>query len=219
MTPGEYWYININNICYISNVIKQEESNKMPPKTTFSREIIIKAAFKLVEERGMQELSARKVAEKLNASQAPIYTQFKNIEDLKEEVLIQAKEMMLEYVKKPYTDKPFLNIGVGVSIFSRDHQNIFQALSSKREMMMGVLETLIEQMMEDQRFTQISSEKRRSILNKMTIATFGLADLMVKGLVEDTRDETIIQTLNDIGTAVIMAEFNLKGDNSVYEKK
>lgn len=179
----------------------------MPPKTTFSRENIIKAAFELVEERGLQELSARKVAEKLNSSQAPIYTQFKNIEDLKVEVLTQAKEMMLEFVKKPYTDKPFLNIGVGITIFSRDHQNLFQAISGIKEVMIEVLDYLTEQMMEDPRFTNVPNEKRRSILKKMTIATLGLADFMAKRLTDETHDEAIIKTLKEIGAAVIAAEF------------
>jgi AcrR family transcriptional regulator len=179
----------------------------MPPRTTFSRENIIKAAFELVEEKGLHELSARKVAERLNSSQAPIYTQFKNIEDLKEEVLAQAKEMMLEYVRKPYTDKPFLNIGVGITIFSRDHQNLFQAVSGIKEVMLEVLEYLTEQMMEDRRFTNVPNEKRRSILKKMAIATLGLADFMTKGLTDETNDEAIIKTLNDIGGAVIAAEF------------
>jgi AcrR family transcriptional regulator len=189
--------------------MKQEESNKVPPKTTFSRENIIKAAFELVEERGLQELSARKVAEKLNSSQAPIYTQFKNIEDLKKEVLNLAKEKMIEYVKTPYTDKPFLNIGAGVAIFSRDHQHLFQAVSGIKEVMLEVLDYLTEQMMEDSRFTNVPNDKRRSILTKMAIATLGLADFMAKGLTEETHDEAIIQTLNEIGTAVIAAEFKI----------
>jgi hypothetical protein len=125
---------------------------------------------------------------------------------------------MFEYVKKPFTDNPFLNIGVGISIFSRDHQNIFQAVSSKKETMVEVLNFLIEQMMEDTRFTNVSIEKRKSLLNKMSITTFGLVDMMAKGLVEDTRDEAIIQTLYEMGTAVIMAEFKLEGDKSKNEK-
>jgi AcrR family transcriptional regulator len=183
----------------------------MPPRISFDRDSIIKAAFELVEERGLQELSARKVAEKLNSSQAPIYTQFKNIEDLKEEVLTQGKELLFEYVKKPFTDRPFLNIGVGVSIFSRDHQHLYQAIFSKKDMGQEILEFLTTQMTEDTRFTEVPLEVRRSLLRKMAIATFGLVDMMAKGLIQNQSDEAIIQTLFEMGTAVIMAEFNQNG--------
>jgi AcrR family transcriptional regulator len=185
----------------------------MPPKINFSRESIISAAFELVEERGVEELSARKVAEKLQSSQAPIYTQFKNIEELKTEVFVRSKKLLFEYINQEYTEKPFLNIGVGISIFSREHKNLFQAMSNKKEIMLELFSTLTEKMMEDPRFTRVSSEKRRSILDKMAIATFGLVELMAKGLMEDTANEKIIQTLNEIGSAVIKAEFNMEVGN------
>ena len=58
----------------------------MPPKPKFTREEIIEAALQLVSERGMAALTARDLGERLGSSARPIFTLFKNMEEVQQEV-------------------------------------------------------------------------------------------------------------------------------------
>ena len=54
----------------------------MPPKNRFTREEIIEAAFEVAKEEGFSKITARSVASRLNLLVAPIYANFKAIDEL-----------------------------------------------------------------------------------------------------------------------------------------
>jgi len=182
----------------------------MPPKVVYSRETIIQTAFDLVKEFGFHMLSTRKVAEKLNASPSPIYNQFRNIEELKFEVLQKTKALLVAYTKKKYTNGIFLNIGVGFVVFSREHFHLFNMLLDERESFYEMFDIFIDLMSEDDRFASFSSEEKRELLRKMYIISYGLAIMIANGHVEDSSDEYIIRTLDEFGQAIIQNEINNK---------
>ena len=62
----------------------------MPPKTIFLREDVINAAFELVKKSGFRDFTARKIAEELNSSTAPVYSCFNSMDELKEEEIGRA---------------------------------------------------------------------------------------------------------------------------------
>ncbi len=181
----------------------------MPPKTVFTQEDVIKAAFDLVEYQGMQGLTARKVALELKSSTAPVYSNFESIKGLEREVIKKAKDMLLGYTKRPYTKRVFLNMGTGYAIFAREHCKLFSAIFLERgdfkDIVDEFLETLRKELVNDKRFTAMSSERRDALLLKMWIFTHGLATLICVGLSKDDSDEYIIKTLLAVGGAVIGA--------------
>ena len=58
----------------------------MPPKKRITRELILKKAFDMVHEEGIDSLNARALAKKLNCSTMPIFQSFQDMRDLKMEV-------------------------------------------------------------------------------------------------------------------------------------
>ncbi len=52
----------------------------MVRKSVFSREEIIQAGFDLVDKQGLEQLTARNVAEEIGSSTAPVYSNFNNME-------------------------------------------------------------------------------------------------------------------------------------------
>lgn len=64
----------------------------MPPKPKFTREEIIQAALTIVSQKGADALTAREVGEQLGSSARPIFTVFKNMEELQAEVRQAAME-------------------------------------------------------------------------------------------------------------------------------
>ncbi|GEK92211.1 TetR/AcrR family transcriptional regulator [Alkalibacterium kapii] len=59
----------------------------MARKQTILKKHILEAALAHVKEEGFENFTARRIADSLNASTQPIYKAFKNMEDLKEQLI------------------------------------------------------------------------------------------------------------------------------------
>jgi AcrR family transcriptional regulator len=181
----------------------------MPPKIVFSREDVIQAAYDIVRAQGLKKLSARKIAVKLKSSTAPVYSQFSSMKELELEVLGKAEELLLQYTRKPYTDRVFLNMGTGYVIFAREHRELFRALFLGKDVSKGVFaefkDYIRQDMLKDSRFIPMSVPDREALLQQMWIFTHGLAALVCVGLVEDNSDESISAAILDVGTIVVAA--------------
>jgi AcrR family transcriptional regulator len=181
----------------------------MPQKSRFSRQELIDAAMRVVQRSGLRELSARKVAEELGSSTAPVYSYFGSMSELEKEVMNRAKDMLLEYTRKPYTDRFFLNMGTGVVLFARDHCELFRALFMERsdfKSIVGqILDSLRDELVHDTRFDEMSKEEKDHLIHKMWILTHGLASLICVGLISRKSESFITDTLNDVGGAVVAA--------------
>lgn len=181
----------------------------MPPKTRYTKEIIVAEAFNLAEEKGLGQLSARNVAKRLDMSPAPIYSSFGSMDELSKEVIKKGLALLLSYTRERYTERIFLNIGTGIVLFARDHPNIYKAIFIEGDHYKDVVDEFMReigiQMTKDPRFTDMDQKDRAALLNKMWIFTHGLASLTFARLIGKTSQEDIIATLLDIGGVVISA--------------
>jgi AcrR family transcriptional regulator len=113
------------NNCY-SNI----GDDTMPPKAGITKDMIFNAAFKLVREQGLEILTARSIAQKLNCSTQPIYSLYENMEEIKEAVFSHAVDFALRYMEqyKDEKNEPAMNLAVGCLLFARDERQLFKAL-------------------------------------------------------------------------------------------
>ena len=72
----------------------------MPPKKRINREDIISVAFQLIKSEGIESLNARNLAKRLGCSTQPVFSEFKTMKELKEEVFEQAGYYFLEYLER-----------------------------------------------------------------------------------------------------------------------
>jgi AcrR family transcriptional regulator len=181
----------------------------MPPKTKYTRNEVIKAAVSVVEETGLNSLTARSVAAKLGCSTAPVYHHFTTMDELALSVMMDTQRVLLEYTTRPYTDRVFLNMGTGVALFACEHRRLYRALmlegDSYSDVVREFLDTLESELTKDSRFTSLSDGERRVLLRKMSTFTHGLASLICVGLIKDCDQDYITKTLLDVGTDVIGA--------------
>lgn len=56
----------------------------MPPKPKFTKEEIAMTALNIIKEEGINALTARNLADHLKSSARPIFTIFKNMEEVKQ---------------------------------------------------------------------------------------------------------------------------------------
>ena len=118
----------------------------MPPKVKYTREDVIKAAFTVVEKKGLKELTARSIASELGSSTAPVYKHFDTMDELSFEVIKRAQQIMLEYTSRSYTERVFLNMGTGIAMFACEHRRLYRGLmlegDSYRDVIHEFLDTL-----------------------------------------------------------------------------
>ncbi|HPS58597.1 MAG TPA: TetR family transcriptional regulator [Spirochaetota bacterium] len=179
----------------------------MAPKTIFSREDIINAALEIVKKSGFRDFSARKIADEMNASTAPVYSCFSSMDQLKTAVLQKAEELMLEYTMKPYTKSVFLNMGTGLVLFSQENRELFRALllesGETRALLKNFLRALIIELDRDELISLLPKNERKEVMNRMAIFTHGFASLICVGILDEVSRKEAIKTMYDMGRDVI----------------
>ncbi len=103
----------------------------MPPVQKTGKDEIINAAFDIVRKAGFCNLNARAIAKKLGVSTQPIFSNFKNMEDLKMEIVRKASSFyfaMLEGEEKSGKYPPYKARGMGYIRFAKEERNLFRLL-------------------------------------------------------------------------------------------
>lgn len=184
----------------------------MPPKTTFTKEDVLKAAFSLVDKKGLKELTVRNVASKLGSSTAPVYSSYASIAELEKEVVQQAVELVLEYARRKYTNINFLNIGVGLTTFAKEHQMLYRSLFMEQndysEILIDFDKELSKDLAREPYLAELSDTERDAILTKMGIFTQGLGTLICVDHLKHCHIDDIVKLIYDVGSAVIHDALN-----------
>lgn len=179
----------------------------MARKATYSRDRIIKAAVEVIEKYGKESYSVRNVANHLDSSTQPIYSFFSDSRELYRETLLEIKKQLLAHTTIEYSEYVFRNMGFGFTLFARDYPNLFRAFFDDSDVnIQFVKEFLIDlraALDTDERFDRLSSVGKDLLLEKMWTFSFGYANLIINGLVQDTSDEAVKKMILDVGTAVI----------------
>ena len=99
----------------------------MPPKAKYSREEITAGAFEIARERGIEAVTAREVGKKLGTSSTPIFTAFKNMDEVLFEVRKAAMREFEERAKEAIHYTPaFKQFGMQMIRFATEEPQLFQ---------------------------------------------------------------------------------------------
>lgn len=101
----------------------------MPPKPKFTKEEIVAAALQLVSQKGVEALTARELGEALGSSARPIFTVFRNMEELQEAVRTAAMRRFESYAERTLPDMPlFKQVGMQMVLFGAQEPKLYQLL-------------------------------------------------------------------------------------------
>ncbi|WP_216829779.1 TetR/AcrR family transcriptional regulator [Alkalihalobacterium elongatum] len=171
----------------------------MPPKKKFSQSQIIDAAFEIAKTEGMSHISIRKVADQLGSSIAPIYVNFKDVEDLKRAVMQKVIKLSEQKIQEQNSGNPFKDIGIASLKFADEYPVLV------RDLMMNPNEYLQEydqemdfvtQMKHDPALEGFTDEELMMIFLKMRAFQLGLTLMVANQLLpkELTIDEMIVMS-------------------------
>lgn len=158
----------------------------MAPKTQFSREQIIEAAFGIACREGMDGITVRKIAAELGSSVAPVYVNFSDLEELRDAVVERIVHVSREILEESASGRPFRDIGIASIRFARRYPVLSRDLTLRPNRYLAAYrarmdDPLGERMEEDPDLAGLSPGQRRDLLFRMQAFQTGLTVITSTG--------------------------------------
>ena len=183
----------------------------MPPKAKFTKAEIIGAALNIVRTEGYEALTSRALGTHLGSSARPIFTVFKNMEEVQQAMIEAAKKLYKEYVNKGLTaEHPFKGVGTQYILFSVNEPKLFQLLfmaEQKQIPDLSVVLPLIDESYGDillsiQKDYKISKLSAKKLYQHLWIYTHGIASLCATKMCRFT-DEEISTMITEVCLSIL----------------
>lgn len=169
----------------------------MARKKEIDKQRILDAAYKLAVRGGIESLTARNVAKAVNCSTQPIYLEFENMQDLRNQVLEKiSDELKSNTLQQNFTGEPLIDLDLSYLYFAKEHVDLFRAmfLDGKfgNQMIVDTLMGLgLEKFKQQFDAEQFSEERLNHIVISNWIAATGLATLLINKMANFTQAQMI----------------------------
>ncbi len=183
----------------------------MAPKVKFSREQIIDAAFEIAQTEGIDAITMRKIAKKINSSVAPIYVNFKDVNELNEALMEKIISISLQLIKEENSVNPLIRMGKACLRFAMEYSVIFRDLVAKNgKYMQGydikMMPALMEEIQKDAELRGLPVDELKKILLKIIIFQLGLSIMAANSLLpEELSKQDMMDILSSATDDVIMS--------------
>lgn len=183
----------------------------MGPKVKFTKEQIIDAAFEIAKVEGLDSITLRKVAEKLGSSVAPIYVNFKDVNELMKALINRVIRISQQLLDEESTGNKFYDIGKASLRFAREYSVLFRDMVMKSNDYLKAydekeLPVLIEETKKDPELKGFTENELKMILLKMRIFQIGLSVMVANGLLpKEYEDQDLLDILSSTAGDVILS--------------
>lgn len=185
----------------------------MSSPVKITKDMILDTSFEIAKEKGMDEVSNREIAKRLNCSIRPIYYQFVNTYELKKELYNKIEKYFYEYLMCDIEEDipPYKQVGLRYIKFAKEENKLFQilfmsesnyAMDSFVSKERAGYEKLVELI---KKSTLLKEEDIKAFHIKMWIFTHGIASLIASNTIVFSEDE-IQRLLTEEFTAVMLCE-------------
>ena len=169
----------------------------MARKKEIDKQRILDAAYKLAVRGGIESLTARNVAKAVNCSTQPIYLEFENMQDLRNQVLEKiSDELKSNTLQQNFTGEPLIDLDLSYLYFAKEHVDLFRAMfvdgKFGNQMIVDTLMGLgLEKFKQQFNAEQFSEERLNHIVISNWIAATGLATLLINKMANFTQAQMI----------------------------
>ncbi len=187
----------------------------MSKEVKITKDMILEAAFDIVREKGLEEVSNRSIAKRLECSIRPIYYQFNNSDELKKEFYNKIEKYFYKYIMDNMIDNiPYYRqVGINYIKFAREEKNFFKILfmSKSDYLPEGFVSKSEDDFKEISKLikmsTKLNDDDIKSFHIKMWMFTHGIATLLATDTVLLT-EEQISNLLSSQFQALMLLEEN-----------
>ncbi|WP_242367960.1 TetR/AcrR family transcriptional regulator [Lactobacillus intestinalis] len=173
----------------------------MARKKEISRDKILDVAYKMAVKDGIEGLTARSIAKTGHFSTQPLYLEFNNMNDLREQVLKRiSNDLRTKTLQQSYTGDALIDLDLSYIEFAQKHVNLFRAMFVDGKFGSKVIsDTLMdlgtEKFKEQYPDTQYDEDRVHDIVIANWISTTGMAALVVNEIATFNQTQ-IINVLN-----------------------
>lgn len=170
---------------------------KVARKKEIDKQRILDAAYKLAVRVGIESLTARNIAKAVNCSTQPIYLEFENMQDLRNQVLARiSDELKSNTLQQNFTGEPLIDLDLSYLYFAKEHVDLFRAMfvdcKFGNQMIVDTLMGLgLEKFKQQFDAEQFSEERLNHIVISNWIAATGLATLLINKMANFTQAQMI----------------------------
>lgn len=101
----------------------------MPPKPKFTKDEIVQAALEVVSQKGVEALTAKELGDALGSSARPIFTVFRSMKEVQDEVRAAAMRRFERFAAQTLPDMPlFKQVGMQMVLFGAKEPKLYQLL-------------------------------------------------------------------------------------------
>ena len=184
----------------------------MAPKFKFTKEEVLTVTIDFIRENGIEALTARELAKKLQSSTKVIFSLFSNMKNLEDEAKFVAENIFSEKVNLALKDdSPFKRLGVEYILFSKNEPKLFQWLFMRKGIEVESFKDFLP--MRDYEYRsviesidkeyKISIENSKKFYEHLFIYSHGIATLTVTGIYNFTQSE-IIEYMKEVAKSLIV---------------
>ncbi len=201
----------MHNICFATRM------ENMPPKVKFRKEEIVNAALGVVREKGMDAVTAREIASRLEVSPRPIFTYYTSMDQLKHDVYLLAKQHYGDYIRKGLQEPvPFLGVGKQYIRFAKEEPELYKMLflTKPNGAIGGAMEAM--EFTDDLAKTSImdtynmDETQASGYFRNMWLVASSIATLIVTGRCPYT-DRQIVSIMSEISLSICKAYKEIPG--------
>jgi AcrR family transcriptional regulator len=189
---------------------KRFEEDGMPPKREVTRQRVLEVALCIVEEQGIEAVTARSVALRLHCSTQPIYSLFENMEELVSAAYDLALGKAIAIITGYQDDRyiPELRLAIGYYFLARQHRVLFRSVYQSdyshrhcRTHFVGE-EMLTLHLPRSQRMQRLDAEGLRRAIKMVSIFINGLGAMLNAGTLDIPLEEAACLTTEMYDMAV-----------------
>ncbi len=190
----------------------------MPRKSQFTADEIVEAALALARENGWEGVSVTAVSKKIGSSTMPIYSDFENLEKLKDAVAMKGWHMLMEYETRQYTGDVWVDQSMGYISFAMDENKLFHCLFDGRnsdfqlEMRITHWNHLTQALKDYEPFKGLKNEQLFLIRYSRGMFTHGLATSVISNWGKMLEIDGMVENL-----VTAMSQSVLEGYRTTYD--
>ena len=158
----------------------------MPRKVQYTREMIIEAAINMVREQGPDCINARDLGAYMGCSSRPLFTAFRNMEELLTAVREEVSERFAERVRiardTPSQGAAAKRMGMCIVQFAQEEPNLYKLIYWRGNKMTPLPELSKIMTKQYQTDYQLSDDDAVAFFDHMMIFNLGLCSLITNGV-------------------------------------
>ena len=168
----------------------------MPRQPRFSKEDIVAAGLKIVRTSGYEAVSARSLGKVLGTSSSPMFTMFKDMNDVLDSIRMAAERAFIARMNGITDFHPaFKEFGLRLVEFAKDEPNVFQMLFLGKDARPEIAESIARECLGSvKQGYNLTPEQAEMLFRQMWPVACGIAALCVRHP-EDFPKEEVSRTL------------------------